>query len=1525
VRSSVIVALPFVLALSACNQDSEAPGKTEAALTSDGGAGNLLSCSMPPNTDQCSGPWQFIAYKDPCLTDVLHNDARCPKDQANSKDAYYTYPYCRNHDFGVDHYENPHYSPGLPYHYVTSCSKYGCATDDGCCVHVKTRVVDNHDCHAIADSYLHSLQAAAGSDYAYFMGVYDEVDPVNNNDITCKFGIYNNPIFNYSTGPQCGQGSYHDAVTVYLDCRLSNIGGCGDDGYRYSDPNLSLTQLQAKYKAPASEDTSSTHVDIISKTMAPVCMTCENYKLIDGEGDDAKKSVQDLATCLLSVDPSVLTQPMQDQVRTNNVWRAKLLLEERGELLSDTQRQSIEALYGTRAGITPACAGTWNPLPPSSDCVTALGAAGTGAFDQVNADLEVCVRLADPHAPQAVRDLYRDRCLFHLSDELNALPDACAKSTAVTRFEQLTVDWLKLAFTNAGLDFSDPTKQTQNFNVLQTELAVIDKWYRETRVFYGTDQDSLRADTSKVLGAFWSGVHASVLGTIGQGSGATSAQALRNATALGLTTDSTVIRALYTPVAQANHPPLTAAPLLTLTGDALQSMWDKLTAAILYHDLGCRFAGCAVLKRSDEVSDLWELLSQLHDVSQLQLLTAKFTNNTSAVKADWQPVFNQLVTGHVALEQAVLDAYPPDLVRKLRKDGSWTYGPELLTVTDLTVLPVEARPVARLVYDATTKTTNFKNLGALSGDTGQVLSTGIQRSQIDTTNQDFTGRATDLSAALTKYDSDRATLVSGLVAQANNKATQQSINDKLSQLQDQYNDNDQRIRALQKNDEIDELRFGDFAKEWAARVSSLDAGAPAQTHSFLPMHLAPQGRGDNFETALMAIGVLPPAGSDAPVNSFGVVRYPLKKGEMLQISVGSQQWAPTCALSTYTWPNNAFGGKITVDATSMTGPEGFQLTNTGSSYRADSHSKTSSNDNYSPLGDGDKSVTGCINSKFGVSYSVIAVAELTVTASACMSGTWGGKHNEVDSTGSSDGDEFRSAATFASGIRVPTTPFPDFPAGSLLLVAVSKDNLLLPASRVQVLRTGNSAFVAPEDSDVYLVVNDKSGCGTVGANQGGLDVTVTQVTPLSNIAKPLGETLGKELAGLRASTPTYVNTRTFTPDNRASLASAALDDLHAALPQAVIPPDLLSLYTSRVDYELSRISRAVEVSNLKRSQITLNLQIQELGNELMNAKDQSRLLELVPAWTLRNLDGDQLRAKVEWLAQLMSANIYPIIKVRYPRLLTLTGPLFTSGKLIPELDNLVNVDWRAELYDQATLVSQAATALSRVYTNEVNHGAAIYTTPLVISIPRQSEVKICNDPATAAFCQLSVYHQVDPIMAQKMWDDIDAGREAAFTIGPEDAYSANGGPSVLDCSAQMSPIAQGMQLFFNVGATQASYTGNYTAPFKVVGDLLFETEEGALRMSLNNDDWLRDPAHLLFDQAANVGKDVDDLLRSPSIHAGTAEGLSPFTAFKLNMSYFHDSTNAADPKLTDLKELLVVFEIEYRDGNGVRGVSSCGH
>jgi hypothetical protein len=1159
-------------------------------------------------------------------------------------------------------------------------------------------------------------------------------------------------------------------------------------------------------------------------------------------------------------------------------------------------------------------------------------------WNTLNRDMALCERIGDAHAANEVRAIYQSRCLATLPTEIAQLPAACAneRTTIEGQYETFATQWLSSAFGSARFDFTAAGKPATNIGTIQNELVLINSWFNEQVAIKGSIDNALLTDMNTVLASFWNGINPG-FGALNP-NGPIDAATLDNASAAELEANREVLLALFQPVTVSGQSvmPLTSLPFVYIFGDALEPVWERLNDAIVYHDLGCRYADCLTTNRTDEMTDMWAMLGAFDDRNALNLLIAKFSNNTSHVAGEWQAVWRAVASQHSTLESVILNALGTP---------SAPYSAALLETTPTTNLPGGLLRLQRLVLDGKAKTQNFKATGSLSGQRANMLQTGLDK-DLATQTSGFSSM-TDLQGAVDRFDAKRTGLVQTLQSQLNNAGQQTALNDKLQQLISDWNDADQQIAALRHNTEVDDDKFGDFMSGWKTRANPGVLAGQYQVRPYQTFKVLPEGRvrvnQSVFPTVNMS-ALVDTTTTDVPTAGTGLmqpVAIPLKRGEVLHIATDNQKWAPTCALSSNVFPPSL--PPIAVDPAALVGPEGYVLSSSGSGYSANGHQDAHANQDYFNAGG---TFSLCANAYVGADTPW---GGASISSSLCGNLAWGKNSSDTSTDLDSNGSEVRSSVMFTNGLRAPTSPVPDMPVGSLLIVAAP--NAGAPATRTQVVASGNSAFVADADLIAYVVVNDND-CGLPNPNQGFLNVTITKLTPAGEVANVLGPLMADEISTIRNGKldaqghkirnglADYVAAAAFLPGDRQALESQSLDDLRNALATitnpdgsqkytlSTIPPDLLSMYTTRIDYELARIDRAVQIETLRIKQRSIFQSENETRDELETAQNQARLYALQARWSLQALDGEDLRKYTLATAQFLSDNVYPFIRVRFHALVdpAQQGGLFTNGQPLPDLAALVNVDWRSELYDEAQLVLRAGTTVKTILQTTINNYTPTLLKPVALSIPRPSVVAACADPNNQLGCPLSNYDEVDLERATAFWSQLDNGGIAHFTIRPEDLYRLHGGNAVLSCTMS-SPVVKNMQLFFNIGTDPASYGTQFTAPLRGHGDFIFTSDGGPEAYVMANQDWLTGDASVLFGQQSQVETSVNALLQNPTIHGGFGQGLSPFTSFRLDMSYYvkPDSNPVLiHPLIASMIEVVLVFETEYREvAAGVPYVGTC--
>jgi hypothetical protein len=401
-----------------------------------------------------------------------------------------------------------------------------------------------------------------------------------------------------------------------------------------------------------------------------------------------------------------------------------------------------------------------------------------------------------------------------------------------------------------------------------------------------------------------------------------------------------------------------------------------------------------------------------------------------------------------------------------------------------------------------------------------------------------------LTNRVSTYESDRLLLANTILQQMQNLATQQNVIDQITARMAQEDQLRQDLAGLRHSIEVQEARYADFMQAFntaAQLIGSASGTTIEQWTGTLTTTAAdaawPAGSSDPTRGDLIAA-----FRSRAKLSSDGTeVAWPIaaNRGDILNVST-TGSWSPTCALRTSTF-TNPITGKVDsfktppssasppqpLPASLPTGPEGYLATLASGTFSVVSNQSVHSTESYDNVG---KSQKACAGLGFSLTESIPIIPNVfSMAGSASFSDTWcqehdwGTKTSDATSTSASDGSESRMAAAFASGIRVRYTPFPNFPAGSLLLVQVKRNGISrLDISDVQVLQRPSSSIIFRDDADIYLVVNDivSPECGA--PDPGALTLSIKRLRPLGALAKQLGQGMADALARVRGQEELYL-------------------------------------------------------------------------------------------------------------------------------------------------------------------------------------------------------------------------------------------------------------------------------------------------------------------------------------------------------------------------------------------------------------------
>lgn len=1133
--------------------------------------------------------------------------------------------------------------------------------------------------------------------------------------------------------------------------------------------------------------------------------------------------------------------------------------------------------------------------------------------------LQLCDRLKEAHVPEATAAYYADLCA-DTAWSLKALPETYGGKA---NLKATYTDVIRGLVGKAIPGDADGTlaPASQRVPALRRRLATLQRWHDHVESGFYPDGDVVGRyrDASKLV--------KTIEGQNLQPAVSRLAQTLDPVgyeTQAFTTNRQMLLAAFPDPSTEPSAvPPLTDAPLLPIVTDALRPFANRLGEVDRFHDLTCTFRGNCAGAFTDELSQLHRLLGTLHD--PVAFPTALQASNFVATES-YGDVFARLgardasgsLRNHLALQSAVRNA--------LRNAG--TYDRSLLEATvwlaDENAFILD---FASLVRDARRKLDNYSRSGLFLSPASNAFAVGLSNQKQGDIQRAISGFKATLDKTISDYSTKRASLVQDLLAERANMRSQDSVLSRINLQARAIENQSSDLAALRLNAEADEARLSDLGKSFQ------DAVAKWMNDQAFATYKVDVGSPVPPLTVTGASAVF----TGARPSSIETIRIPgwrvqAAAGNVLNIRVDGQ-WSPTCALSR----TNQVNGKALQVKGALTGPQGFEMQFNTDRYEAQAHTTSADTgyyDNYS------ETRRACVGAK--VTYSspgaakilTGASAEVYASAEACIGREWGTRENHTTTDSQSAGTDTRNSAAFSYGLRLDNTPFPEYPAGSLLLVKMAPGATSLAKGQlldVRVLQGMNTVQVEDASgADFYLVPNElAAGCALDASN--ALTVTTTRLESIGDAALAFAAALGKVTVSLRTAASARLAQGRVLPQDLQQLRDDASNELVTACGSvcnpASMPTAMTGFFNAWVSAHLARLEREVEIRQVERQMESAMLELNGMNVELQNLNGEARLLELLPAWTLQALDADQLRSADDDLMRALVQWVYPVARVRYPETLSLLEQDPFTRTL---MDRMQALSWSSPVLDMARSASDFAGQVTAKLTTAITSARTTGNTyPVVVAFPNPN-----YKPAPGLPTPTYPYKRADEARSRQLWDRISNGVSAimsktspnafvSFTIRPEDIYDARAGSGQLVCT-KAAPIISSMAIHVvRQNATNNSTLNNFETSLPVTSSprMTFSAAEGPLDMEAANPwgDQIR-VTFGTFDQAL-------DYFHAPSGPAATPvlAGLSPVSSFEVNVAKLV-GTMPVDPFANATTQaILLVMDVDPRDVElpGVSWVDSC--
>ncbi|HJL27160.1 MAG TPA: hypothetical protein RMH80_33385, partial [Polyangiaceae bacterium LLY-WYZ-15_(1-7)] len=678
-------------------------------------------------------------------------------------------------------------------------------------------------------------------------------------------------------------------------------------------------------------------------------------------------------------------------------------------------------------------------------------------------------------------------------------------------------------------------------------------------------------------------------------------------------------------------------------------------------------------------------------------------------------------------------------------------------------LPAPLRVLAERVQAARARYEAYLATGQLEPTPRRTLFAGVherEREQMLGTLGDALG---DLEAGMARHERDLEEVVRGLLTLSDAEARRTRVQARLELVAKSWDERARELAGLLAAQGAEDARLGELTDALASLEGALDAGG-----------LVPVGdtvRWTLSGASATADGVLPRSPDWAELAA---AQLRVQPGQVLQLEAQGE-WSPTCALRGQQVYDQETRAPLAVEAEgALIGPEGFRLSRSASGWVAEEHSDTTSTTGFLEIG---ATFQACA----GTPGAVQAVTG--GSAKACVYANAGARWSATESNTDRHGSDTRTSASFSAGLRVPNAPLPELPVGALLLVEVP------PGGRVPrdvhiVRRPRTTVVVSDGEADLYAFVNDTACAGADGTNE--LVVTARLFEGEDVVARRSLGAIEEVLATIRAQEPTVVAQGRVLPSQLGALRSEAYHRLRAKTGLALgdMPDPMVGLFDAFLSKELLRLERAVAIDQLERELDVLVLELASLHEEVLLLDQQTRLATLIPTWTLRNLDGEELRGLIADVVGLARRYLFPVLELWYPDAL---ARLATNGAFAARLEALRSAGPTTRTLDLVREVRAAMELILSAYRGVLPGYKDEPSRPLVAAAFR--------DPSRqAGATELSALPKADAARSEVVWRALRDLETGTFTIDPEDVYSRFGGAGGRLACTEAVPVIERMAL-----------------------------------------------------------------------------------------------------------------------------------
>lgn len=387
------------------------------------------------------------------------------------------------------------------------------------------------------------------------------------------------------------------------------------------------------------------------------------------------------------------------------------------------------------------------------------------------------------------------------------------------------------------------------------------------------------------------------------------------------------------------------------------------------------------------------------------------------------------------------------------------------------------------------------------------------------------------------------------------------------------------------------------------------------------------------------------------------------KGQILNVNV-SGKYSPTCSLA-----KSKYFSKVGIPDGVLFGPEGFYIKYTNGHTRVDSVSNGSTDTTHKGT---DSNRPSC---------------ETFENKDTCNRYVEGKRNTQYNNKSATDTMHMDMSAHFSIGLRLPLTPFYDFPAGSLLAFILPKGETNYKKAKDVVVLSQKNQLIINEDSDVYFIVNDCTNQTPNDHNRLSVSVSETMgiaqgQTMVTQFVKALKKARAESKVVLEAGA--NINSEVGLLIKKI-IAEFAMADAENSFYKIAKLRDIFDFWLHN---EGQIILNRAKIKELDRRISILRYKLSTFEKMRKNEKLRNHLNEQRFQNLLANIDSNLIHTKMADVLSFGSGITIPMIRFHYPKVLN------RVAKKLPAPNMTVLTDFKSIGQYVSTMTSQVASTFS---------------------------------------------------------------------------------------------------------------------------------------------------------------------------------------------------------------------------------------